>query len=413
MPKIRLTEAAIAQLEPSAKKLEYSDDKMPGLLLRHNPGGRLTWAALYYLKRLGPDGKLQTIPTTKRLGRWPNVPLKEAWALAKKFDPHAATRKELETFEQVAEAWLRDHVQEKRLRSRDSLVRQLHRYIYPQWRSRPITQLRRMEVNELLDRIKAQHGRVMADAVMSTIRGVMTFYEGLDEDYRVPIVKSMKRDKRSGAEKARTRTLDHDEIISNGSVRLEYRDRGELKAFWNACGEAGSYGVIAKLLLLTGQRLTKVARMRWEEVDADGVWTIRTEHREKGNAGRVQLPPLALDLLAGLPRVENNPHVFPAARGYGPVFSFGELKQAIDARLPSTMRPWVLHDLRRTARSLLARLGTSDAIAERVLGHQLQGVLATYNRHDYFAEKSEALAQLADLVERTVDPGANVVPLRR
>jgi len=37
MPKIRLTEAAIAQLEPSAKKLEYSDDKMPGLLLRHNP----------------------------------------------------------------------------------------------------------------------------------------------------------------------------------------------------------------------------------------------------------------------------------------------------------------------------------------------------------------------------------------
>jgi integrase len=114
-----------------------------------------------------------------------------------------------------------------------------------------------------------------------------------------------------------------------------------------------------------------------------------------------------------LPRVDGNPHVFPAARGFGPINSFGELKQAIDARLPATMRPWVLHDLRRTARSMLARLGTPDHVAERVLGHQLQGVLATYNRHDYFSEMSGALARLAELVERTVNPGANVVPLRR
>ena len=59
---------------------------------------------------------------------------------------------------------------------------------------------------------------------------------------------------------------------------------------------------------------------------------------------------------------------------------------------------WVVHDLRRTARSLMSRAGVRPDIAERVLGHAISGVEGIYDRHDYRAEKAEALAKLAALV---------------
>jgi hypothetical protein len=52
-----------------------------------------------------------------------------------------------------------------------------------------------------------------------------------------------------------------------------------------------------------------------------------------------------------------------------------------------------------------------DYIAEKVLGHQLQGVQAIYNHHEYFEEKSEASQKLADHIETIVTPTAR--PRRR
>jgi integrase len=46
------------------------------------------------------------------------------------------------------------------------------------------------------------------------------------------------------------------------------------------------------------------------------------------------------------------------------------------------MPAWTMHDLRRTARSLLARAGVGDQVAERVLGHAIAGVQDVYNRHN-------------------------------
>jgi integrase len=77
------------------------------------------------------------------------------------------------------------------------------------------------------------------------------------------------------------------------------------------------------------------------------------------------------------------------------------------------MPRWTLHDLRRTARSLMARAGIADNIAERTLGHVINGVEGVYNRYDYVAEKTDALARLATLVETILNPPdqTNVVPL--
>ena len=75
------------------------------------------------------------------------------------------------------------------------------------------------------------------------------------------------------------------------------------------------------------------------------------------------------------------------------------------------MPPWTVHDLRRTARSLLSRIGVNRDIAERVLGHQQQGVLAIYDRHKYEPEMADALSRLAGEIERILHPGAQVVAL--
>jgi integrase len=88
-------------------------------------------------------------------------------------------------------------------------------------------------------------------------------------------------------------------------------------------------------------------------------------------------------------------------------------RNELDAKLPD-MAPWVLHDLRRTARSLLSRAGVRADISERVLGHAILGVERVYDRHPYDAEKAQALEQLARMIHSILEPRQdNVVPMRR
>jgi integrase len=75
------------------------------------------------------------------------------------------------------------------------------------------------------------------------------------------------------------------------------------------------------------------------------------------------------------------------------------------------------HDLRRTVRTRLAALGISDVVAERVLGHKLQGILAVYNRYDYDQEKRQALEAweraLMHILGMETGEIDNVLPFRR
>ena len=173
-----------------------------------------------------------------------------------------------------------------------------------------------------------------------------------------------------------------------------------LSAVWEA---AGPFGAIVRLLLLTGQRREEVASMKWSDVK-DGVWTIATEKREKGNAGSLRLPPIAVEIIAAQDEIVGNPFVFPgnersrrhktADRSRPPNFnSWSKSKSKLDARLPAEMPEWTLHDLRRTARSLMSRAGVPRDHAERVLGHAIAGVEGVYDRHAYEDEKAAALEQ--------------------
>src|SRR5262249_58760556 len=109
----------------------------------------------------------------------------------------------------------------------------------------------------------------------------------------------------------------------------------------------------------------------------------------KGTAGELLLTKMAIDTIRTQPQFGYNPFVL-AGRGNGHINGFSKAKRQFDAKLPS-VAPWVLHDLRRTARSLMARAGVRPDIGERVLGHALAGVRGGYDRHEYRDDNADAL----------------------
>ena len=151
--------------------------------------------------------------------------------------------------------------------------------------------------------------------------------------------------------------------------------------------------------------------MTWGEVDGAGVWTIPAERSKNRRAHSLPLSRAALELIQAQPK--DGAYVFPCSTGTAYV-AFSRGKLAIDKVMGDAVAPWTLHDLRRTAKTLMARAGVRPDISERVLGHVIAGVEGVYDRHGYEAEKRDALEKLASMVERIINPpAANVLPLRR
>ena len=127
------------------------------------------------------------------------------------------------------------------------------------------------------------------------------------------------------------------------------------------------------------------------------------------------MPEAALAIIRAQPRLAGSAFVFAAGKGSGPFNSRGQRKDELDRLLKEqlpNMQPWVVHDIRRTARTLMARIGVQKDVAEAVLGHKEQGIVAVYNRHRYLDEQTDALKRLAGLIELIVNPPTdNVVAL--
>jgi integrase len=261
----------------------------------------------------------------------------------------------------------------------------LRRYVYPQWAHRPFRDIKRNDVAQLLDRIVDKNGARQADVVLAVIRKLMNWFATRDNHYVTPIVKGMGRVKAD--ERKRKRILDDNEI----------------RALWKACEDEGTFGAFLKTALLTAQRRGKIESMQWADIK-DGVWTIPAEKREKANAGILPLSPIVLEILEAQPRLAGSPFVFASGKGKGRFNSFSQRKEELDAKL--RIPHWQIHDLRRTARSLMARAGVSSQHAEHTLGHAVAGVEGVYDRHSYTSEKGHALLELQALIERVISPPA-------
>src|SRR5262249_37694485 len=152
---------------------------------------------------------------------------------------------------------------------------------------------------------------------------------------------------------------------------------------------AGVFGALLKFLLLTGARRGEASGMTWDELEA-GVWTPPGSRKKTKQELARPLSRAAPALLEAPPGILGGPYVFAAG-------SLWRAKGAIDEA--TGVRGWTIHDLRRTARSLLSRCGVNADIAERCLGHVLGGVRGTYDRHRYQAEMLAAYEALAAQIE--------------
>jgi integrase len=300
------------------------------------------------------------------------------------------------TFQAIADEYLAVGKTAKggKLRSVEARRAILTRLVYPKLGAKPIGELRKSDIVRMLDRIEAEIGAPTAQLVLAFVARIMNWHE---------------------------RRCHHDEFRSPArniepyySQKEHARDRilsdGEIRAVWRAAeAHTGLFGPLVQFLLLTAARRTEAASMARSELVGD-VWTIPASRYKAKIDHAIPLTPAARAVLDRLPKIGDAKVVF-SGDGRRPFSGFTKGKAAFDDACGVT--GWTLHDLRRTARSLMSRAGVSSDIAERCLGHVLPAMRATYDRHKYLAEKQHAFEALSALVSRIINNTAdNVVSLR-
>jgi integrase len=221
----------------------------------------------------------------------------------------------------------------------------------------------------------------------------MNWYALQSDDFVSPIVRGMAFETQE-----RERILDDD----------------ELRAIWKTAETfPGPWGHYVRFLLLTASRRTEASEMERHEVKGDN-WTIpaaryKTSHKTKRDV-TLPLSKKAKEVLAEVKHIDGCPYVF-STDGKHPISGFTKFKARFDQACG--VKDWRLHDLRRTARSLMSRAGVNADIAERCLGHVIPGVRGVYDRHDYQAEMLHAFEKLASLIDNIIDPNPKVVRMRK
>jgi integrase len=296
-----------------------------------------------------------------------------------------------------------------KLRSADYRRRAFERLVFPHLGNRPIAKIKRSDVVRLLDCVEDERGPAMAELVLRYLSKAFNWHASRDDEFKSPIVRGMGRIR----DNARDRVLSDD----------------ELRAFWSATanlsreGHSPAYGCWAQFMLLTATRRDEAANMTRVEL-ANGDWIIPAARMKNKLEHVVPLSPAAQAILAAMPDIGD--FMF-TTNGRNPLSNFNKSKATLDRLMLAELRkmsvergeaekitltPWVFHDLRRTARSLLSRAGIDADIAERCLAHKIGGVRGVYDRYAYHQEKKRAFAALAALLERIIDPpAANVIVL--
>lgn len=306
----------------------------------------------------------------------------------------------------LLDIFVKRYVEKTKLRSGEQIKGHLKRLVAPRIGDMDINAVRRSHISRMLDEIADENGERMADLALAHCRKAFNWFEthGADDDFRSPIVRGMSRLKPK--ERARSRVLDADEI----------RD------LWTALDsikEPACFVAYIKFLFLTATRRSEAADMHERELQGD-VWVIPGARYKNKRDHAIPLSAAARALI-GTPK-KGSGFVFSTTSGSVPFSGFSKAKDALDETLADIrakagrepMENWTLHDLRRTARTLMSRAGVDADVAERCLGHTIQGVRATYDWHDFLEEKRTAFEKLATMVDTIVNPPeANVIPMRR
>src|SRR5262245_60769482 len=399
---------------PSGRR-EIADGHIAGLVLRVSTTKKV-WA-LRYRTRGGQPRRLQ-------LGAYPALTLKDARALAqtkigevaKGSDPvsveqaarDAADASGQHTFGHLAETYIDKHAK-KHKRSWEADQRYLDVEILKHWRHRPVAEITRRDVRELLDDVVRRGSPYSANRILALVRKIFNF--ALQEDWELPKGNPVTQMRKPGVETSRDRVLSDD----------------ELRLVWTACAdERPEMCALQRLRVLTAQRGGELAQLRWRDIKSDWLTIPETVAKNK-KAHRVPLASLAKEIVDAIPRLSDE-FIFPGRNGKQPCGDHKKAAQRVRARVLKMLQaaqPDVEtfdfrgHDLRRTASTMVAEAGVPESDISKVLNHVDGGKTARathiYNRYGYDKEKRAALTTLDAVVRRVLadEPGGEIVAFTR
>ena len=172
----------------------------------------------------------------------------------------------------------------------------------------------------------------------------------------------------------------------------------ELRAVWIAAGNMGTYGKIVRLLILTGRRKSAIALMIGEWVNRDEqtvLWpSLSTEQKQP------QLIPIGRMTLEIIPRGQGL--LFPGRKKGRPIGDWR--KKLIALTKGAGVKPFVLHDLRRTCTTMWAEMRIDRDVREFLVGHHVPGSKGVYDRWDRIPEMREAVVLWEERLAEIIRP---------
>jgi integrase len=353
----------------------YWDSSEPGFGLMVTSRGMRSWVFQYRRagksRRMTLDGFPSLAEARKQAQEWRS-------GINKGADPGKATT-DGDTFAEVAKTFLR--IEGRKLRSAGQYQRLLDRLVVPVLGKQPIGSIKRSMITAVLDSIAETNGEATAKLVFAIVRRVLNWHAARSDDFTSPVVRGM--GPKTDGDGSRERILSDD----------------ELRRIWAASGRHEPFGAYVRFTLLTACRRMEAAAMTWAEVEGD-LWIVPGSRYKTKREHVVPLSGAAVSALASLPRIGPGKYVFTLT-GATPMGGISNRKAAFDQRCG--VKDWTLHDLRRTARSLMSRANVPPYIAEKCLGHVAAAIERTYDRHAYLDEKREAFAKLAEEVAKAAE----------
>jgi integrase len=453
------TSLSVKSKKPKAARQEIPDPGCRGLYLVVQPAGAKSWAFRYRFNgrpkkfTIGPVYLGKDEPEEVRLDQ-PNTLAgarklagEAALQVAKGIDPAKHKKREKhqarlraenaelldrDTVEAVARLFIEKYAKAKTKKRSwvetarliglkpdpddpSKLVVTEKNWVLSQWRSRPVHEITRRDVHDLLDRIVSGGSPVAANRVLAAIRKMFAWAASRDIIAVSPCV----------GVSPPTGETSRDRVLADDELRL----------IWRGADVIGwPFGPITQLLTLTLQRRNEVAEVNRSELRLpDQSWVIPGERAKNGQEHEVPLSRPALDIFEGLPKIGKKGLIFTTT-GDTPVSGFSRAKRDLDAEILKLQKadavrrgddpdkvepipPWTLHDLRRTGASGMARLGIQLPVIEKILNHtsgSFRGVVGIYQRHSFSDEKRKALDAWASFVQSVVSGKglSNVVTLR-
>lgn len=431
--KVLLTDKGIQALKPAdpGKRVNVWDAATPHLCVRVTERGAKSFVVVAPM--MGSRGKKTAHFIV--LGRYPALSLKaardkvpETLALmtAGKHPKHESKKVQVDLFSTGMDDFL-VFLRKKKLRTVNNTEAALRRGFLgqvrtktgwidgsdPVWRYRPLSQIVRGDIIRRLDQIEKKWGKHAARHALASVRRLFNW--AFDHE--------------------RVATLPIQRLSDNNTLGIKGRDLrrkrvlndDELRDIWSVANEFGyPFGSLVKVLLLSGQRRSEWAIAHGNELDANhDLLTVPPERFKMGYAHEVPYGPKVAEILASLPTAGTAGPIFTTS-GIRPITGISEMKLKFDESINRRRserneeplvgkKKWVLHDLRRTARTRLSDLGVESTIAELVIGHAQPGLHETYNLSSHRTQKREALAKWERLLLSIVGepaPTSNVVTLR-